>query len=104
VNVFEVAFLSLYLMVGAVAAIIGGNLFDLPGAVGGFVLGIFGAIVFHRLVARLIWGKKWESPIVLPNKSLERTVSHRGRTVRALAVCARAGAEMRLWPAVQRNR
>ena len=39
-----------------------------------------------------------------PNKSLERTVSHRGRTVRASAVGARAGAEKQLWPAVQRNR
>ena len=39
-----------------------------------------------------------------PNKSLERTVAHRGRTVRAFALGARAGAEERLWPAVQRNR
>ena len=27
------------------------------------------------------------------NNALERTVKHRGRTVRAVAVCARAGAE-----------
>ena len=39
-----------------------------------------------------------------PNKSLERTVDHGGRTVRAVALCARAGAELRSWPAVQRNR
>jgi hypothetical protein len=38
------------------------------------------------------------------NKSLERTVSQRGRTVRAVALCARAGAEWRSWPAAQRNR
>jgi hypothetical protein len=42
--------------------------------------------------------------IMLPNKALERTVNHRGRTVRAVALCARAGAEERLWPAVQLNR
>jgi hypothetical protein len=40
----------------------------------------------------------------LPNKSLERTVSHRGRTVRAAAPCARAGAEVSCHAAVQRNR
>ena len=40
----------------------------------------------------------------MPNKSLERTVNHRGRTVRAFAVGARAGAKARSWPAVQRNR
>ena len=40
----------------------------------------------------------------LANKSLERTVANGGRTVRALAVAARAGAEMRSWPAVQHNR
>jgi hypothetical protein len=39
-----------------------------------------------------------------PNKSLERTVAHRGRTVRAVALYARAGAEEPSWPAVQRNR
>ena len=39
-----------------------------------------------------------------PNKPLERTVIHRGRTVRAFAVGTRAGAEGQSWPAVQRNR
>jgi hypothetical protein len=29
------------------------------------------------------------------NKSLERTVGHRARTVRAVALCARAGAQWR---------
>ena len=38
------------------------------------------------------------------NKSLERTVSHWGRTVREFVACARAGAEVRSWPAVQHNR
>jgi len=38
------------------------------------------------------------------NKSLERTVAKGGRTVRAVAVCARAGAEVRCHAAVQRNR
>jgi hypothetical protein len=42
--------------------------------------------------------------VVTPNKSLERTVNRRGRTVRAVALCARAGAQRRQWPAVQRNR
>jgi hypothetical protein len=41
---------------------------------------------------------------VTPNNALERTVNHSGRTVRAMALCARAGAEVRSWPAVQRNR
>jgi len=41
---------------------------------------------------------------VLANKSFERTVNHRGRTVRAVALCARAGAEVRSRAAVQRNR
>ena len=41
---------------------------------------------------------------VAPNKSLERTVNHRGRTVRAFAVGARAGADERRHAAVQRNR
>ena len=40
----------------------------------------------------------------MPNKSLERTVVRCGRTVRAFAVGARAGAEEQSWPAVQRNR
>jgi hypothetical protein len=39
-----------------------------------------------------------------PNKSLERTVNQRGRTVRAFAVGALAGVEMWSWPAVQHNR
>jgi hypothetical protein len=38
------------------------------------------------------------------SKPLERTVNHRGRTVRAVALCALAGARWRWWPAVQRNR
>ena len=38
------------------------------------------------------------------DKSLERTVNHGGRTVRAFAVGARAGAEEWSSPAVQRNR
>jgi len=41
---------------------------------------------------------------MLSNNTLERTVNHRGRTVRAFAAGARAGAEERSWPAVQRNR
>jgi hypothetical protein len=41
---------------------------------------------------------------VTSNKSLERTVTHRGRTVRAFAVGARAGAEQLRHAAVQRNR
>jgi hypothetical protein len=40
---------------------------------------------------------------MLPNKSFERTVNHRGRTVRA-CMCARAGARWQSWAAVQRNR
>jgi len=38
------------------------------------------------------------------NKSLERTVDHQGRTVRAFVVGARAGAEERSWPAAQLRR
>ena len=38
------------------------------------------------------------------NKSLERTVRQSGRTVRAVALCARAGAEEQRRAAVQRNR
>jgi hypothetical protein len=41
---------------------------------------------------------------LLSNKSLERTVNRRGRTVRAVALCARAGARWQSGPAVQRNR
>jgi len=36
----------------------------------------------------------------MANKSLERTGNQCGRTVRAVAVYARAGAEKRSWPAV----
>jgi len=39
-----------------------------------------------------------------PNKTLEQAVNRRGRTVRAVALCARAGAAAGLWPAVQHNR
>ncbi len=38
------------------------------------------------------------------NNALERTGNHRGRTVRAVALCARAGAQSQSWPAVQHNR
>jgi hypothetical protein len=38
------------------------------------------------------------------NNRLERTVVQGGRTVRAFAVGARAGAEELSWPAVQRTR
>jgi len=38
------------------------------------------------------------------NKSFERTVNHDGRTVRAVALCARAGAQWQPWPAVQLKR
>jgi hypothetical protein len=41
---------------------------------------------------------------LLPNNSLERTVSHRGRTVRALAVGTRAGAQRRRGAAAQLRR
>jgi hypothetical protein len=40
----------------------------------------------------------------MPNNALERTVKQGGRTVRAVALCARAGAEMLSRAAVQRNR
>jgi len=49
-------------------------------------------------------GRRSQKEMNLPNKSLERTVIRCGRTVRAFAVGARAGAEKRRWPAVQRNR
>jgi hypothetical protein len=39
-----------------------------------------------------------------PNNALERTVHHRGRTVRAVALCARAGAEIGRHAAVQQDR
>jgi len=39
-----------------------------------------------------------------PNKSLERTVAKGGRTVRAVALCARAGAEAWQRAAVQQDR
>jgi len=35
------------------------------------------------------------SMTVMSNNALERTVMHRGRTVRAVALCARAGAQWR---------
>jgi hypothetical protein len=38
------------------------------------------------------------------NNALERTVKQSGRTVRAVAPCARAGAVVRHRAAVQRNR
>ena len=38
------------------------------------------------------------------NNPLERTVANCGRTVRAVALCARAGAEVRWRPAGQHNR
>jgi hypothetical protein len=41
--------------------------------------------------------------VMLSNNALERTVNHRGRTVRA-CMCARAGAEMRRHAAVQQDR
>jgi hypothetical protein len=41
---------------------------------------------------------------VLSNKVLERTVNHHGRTVRAVTLHSRAGAQRRSWPAVQHNR
>jgi len=40
----------------------------------------------------------------MPNKSLERTEVHRARTVRAVALCARAGAEELRHAAVQQDR
>jgi len=39
-----------------------------------------------------------------PNKLLERTVNHRGRTVRAFSVGARAGAHWQQRPVVQQDR
>ena len=41
---------------------------------------------------------------MMPNNSLERTVRQGGRTVRAVALYARAGAEVRRHAAVQHNR
>jgi hypothetical protein len=38
------------------------------------------------------------------NNTLERTVKQSGRTVRTVALCARAGADARSWLAVQHNR
>ena len=40
----------------------------------------------------------------MPNNALERAVNFRGRTVRALAVGARAGAEDLRYAAVQQDR
>ena len=42
--------------------------------------------------------------ILGPNKSLERTVGHGGRTVRAFALGARAGAQWQLRAAAQLDR
>jgi hypothetical protein len=42
--------------------------------------------------------------VLTSNNALERTVNHDGRTVRAFAARARAGAQWRSWPAVQLNR
>jgi hypothetical protein len=39
-----------------------------------------------------------------PNNAFERTVMHRGRTVRAVALCAQAGVQWRSWPAAQLGR
>ena len=41
---------------------------------------------------------------MMPNNSLERTGSHRGHTVRAFAVGARAGVQWHQWPAAQFRR
>jgi hypothetical protein len=38
------------------------------------------------------------------NNTLERTVIHRGHTVRAFAVGTRTGVQWQLWPAVQQDR
>jgi hypothetical protein len=38
------------------------------------------------------------------NNAFELTVMYRGRTVRAVALCARAGAQRRSWPAAQLGR
>jgi hypothetical protein len=38
------------------------------------------------------------------NNALELTVMHRGRTVRAVELCAQAGAKGRSWPAAQLGR
>jgi len=40
----------------------------------------------------------------MANNAFELTVMHRGRTVRAVALCARAGAHQRQWPAAQLGR
>jgi hypothetical protein len=45
-----------------------------------------------------------QMPAKQPNKSLERTAASGGRPVRTVALCARAGARWRSWPAVQLNR
>ena len=58
-----------------------------------------GGLVIVGLIVAVI--AKW---VVDAYKSLERTVNHRGRPVRAVARCARAGAEVRRNAAVQRNR
>ena len=40
----------------------------------------------------------------MPNNSLQRSCENRGRTVRAVALCARAGAYGALCPAAELNR
>jgi len=42
--------------------------------------------------------------LMQPNNTLERTVNHWSRTVRAVALCAGADAETRSWPTVQQDR
>jgi len=42
--------------------------------------------------------------MVQPNNAFELTATHRGRTVRAVALCARAGAQWRAWSAAQLGR
>jgi hypothetical protein len=46
--------------------------------------------------------QSWKN--MTPNKSLERTANHGGRTVRAVALWAQAGAHWQLWSAAQLNR
>ena len=41
---------------------------------------------------------------MLANNALQRSCSHRGRTVRAIAMCARAGAQLAPCQAAELNR
>jgi hypothetical protein len=50
------------------------------------------------------WSEAESWTIVTSNNSLERTVIHRGRTVRAFTVGARAGAQRRYRAAAQLKR